>query len=208
MIRQRPGFLRAAARSSQTFRRFPRLSGLGLRYYSPGFGRWLSRDPIANQPFRLARLALTDESLPDALEETESVLQGATGPGHSFCANDPVSGFDALGLQVCGAKVFRACWWDCMKSYPYIVAAVALSPAGLLNLKTPFDMRQPGASWWTSIDRRLGFPTGGRGAFVRIVGSRAKYAGYAGTVAAAASAFGIGYMAGASAVCTGQCLAE
>jgi len=112
---------------------------------------------------------------------------------------------DPMGL--CKEK-FGECWVNCMENYPFINIALSLTPAGLLNLKTPFDIRQPGASWWTSIDRRLGFPIEGRGAFVRIAGGRAKYLGYGGTLVAATTAFGVGYFIGAAAYCTGQCLAE
>ena len=37
-----------SARTSKAVCRFRRLSGLGLRYYRTGLGRWLSRDPLGD----------------------------------------------------------------------------------------------------------------------------------------------------------------
>jgi RHS repeat-associated protein len=69
----------------------------GLRYYSPGTGRWLSRDPIAH-------VALTDTANARSSKPSEH-------NPHSFLRNDALNHYDALGLlcrPTCGPDVTTA----------------------------------------------------------------------------------------------------
>lgn len=154
----------------------------GYRYYSPELNQWLNPDPIGEY----GGLNL-----------------------YEFCENNPITLVDKYGLSAdspCPSKEkFWDCYSNCIRNYPYIRAAAVLTPLGLLNLKAPWEVRQ-GASRFTSLDRRLGFPVKGRGATViRGTAQRVKYLGRFGTLAAIGTAFGIGYLAGAVGSCIVQC---
>jgi RHS repeat-associated protein len=152
----------------------------GFRFHSPDLCRWITPDPIKE-----------DGGL--------NLCQ--------FCVNDPVNEVDAVGLDVCPDK--ENCWLKCMSEYPYLKEVIGIASMGLVsNMKSPSELR-PGSSMWTSLDRRLGIPIKGRGAVVfRGAIGRVKYVGRAGTVAAAAAAFGAGYALGASVSCLEQCMGQ
>ena len=60
----------------------------GYRYYQPGTGRWLGRDPILDPEF------------PDHAAKARSSVKTEGGNLLAFSANDPQNGFDYLGLLV------------------------------------------------------------------------------------------------------------
>ena len=57
----------------------------GYRYYNPGIGRWVNRDPIGDEAFRL----ILPRNFNSPLEE---------GSVYAFVENNPVSRIDLLGL--------------------------------------------------------------------------------------------------------------
>jgi RHS repeat-associated protein len=75
----------------------------GQRYYHPGLGRWLSRDPLGDYGFRLTSSDWLDEL---GLAGERSFFGGAE---HVFLNNQPVGQTEVLGLaSSCDQQVFRA----------------------------------------------------------------------------------------------------
>lgn len=70
-----------------------RLQERGLRFYNPGVGRWLSRDPIGE------RALVVQYSIGKSRKEQSILQQQALMPVYLLCANSPVSAYDILGLM-------------------------------------------------------------------------------------------------------------
>lgn len=117
---------------------------------------------------------------------------------------------DSRGLEPECPGDFLGCLVDCLSSYPGLDLAFWGLGIGLgLNFKFPWEVR-PGASWFTSLDRRLPswmMPKVNTGATViRGRAGRIKFLGRFGTLAAALAGFSGGYIAGAGGVCIFDCL--
>jgi RHS repeat-associated protein len=66
----------------------------GYRYYNPGSGRWLSRDPISE--CRAFSVRSPDYNLWPQMDRSDDIsLENL----QSFCANDPITTVDILGLK-------------------------------------------------------------------------------------------------------------
>jgi RHS repeat-associated protein len=63
----------------------------GYRYYNPRWGRWLSRDPLEEEGFRMMQGMLTGEPLPEKDPRDCNP--------YAFVLNDPTNAYDYLGLQ-------------------------------------------------------------------------------------------------------------
>ena len=154
---------------------------------------------------------------------------------YRFVGNDPINGLDPLGLEGNpvsstlpgltgawnadpygpGGSFYRpgafckprgpSCMEECLNSDPLLPFALGLTPLGLLNLKNPVTELRPGASPFTSLDRRLGWPLGKGGASVERVPGIVKPVGPLGTTVAVGTAFGVGYTAGAILRCSIEC---
>ena len=144
---------------------------------------------------------------------------------YAYLDSNPISKVDPSGLspnsgssngsdnsetagnsEQCGEKC--QCWLTCLRDDPLLPELLPGLGAPLVNLKTPGEVR-PGASSWTSVDRRLPPWTGAnpnsgatvtRGAIQRI-----KCVGRYGTAAAAIGAFTAGYAVGAAGRCWVEC---
>lgn len=132
------------------------------RYYHPGIGRYVTSDPIgleggvntylyanANPP------RLVDPFGLDALPGVSDGVRQALG--------NPPAEFQCRGNC--------ECWLSCLADDPLLLELLPGLAAPLLNAKTPGEMR-PGASRWTSIDKRLppwtgAKPNAGRNSFSR-----------------------------------------
>jgi len=138
------------------------------RWYDPSTGRWLSKDPIG--------------------------ISGGLNM-YAFCGDDPVNTSDAFGL--CTTSQFNADrFMQYLKDDPILKWTLPLEFTGLLNLKSPGTMRQPGSSPWTSIDRQWPWLPGANkdiGPVVRKVGPLTKRAGLYGGIATYISVFSITY---------------
>ncbi len=72
----------------------------GYRFYNPGLGRWVNRDPIDELGFNVL-LESVVEDLNDLMAshfEARSGTSGQRDPLYVFVLNNPVSFFDVLGL--------------------------------------------------------------------------------------------------------------
>ncbi len=176
------------------------LSYYGYRYYSAAIGRWITRDPIG--------------------EAGGINLYG-------FVQNDPVNAVDPEGLFVLpimltpGAALSLGqnsechvdipCLSNCLSKYPGLAEVLMLTPLSLLNLKSPSQIanKRPNASYWTSMDKKWPNLPGANpgGGVKRPAGriGRMKPVGTLGSVATAASVFGMSYGATALLNCLGQC---
>ncbi len=103
------------------------------------------------------------------------------------------------------------CLSNCLSKYPGLAEALALTPLSLLNLKSLSQIanKRPGASIWTSIDKKWPSLPGANpnGGVKRPAGTtgRMKPVGTLGTAATAAGVFGTSYGATALLNCLGQC---
>src|SRR5262249_25659155 len=99
------------------------LYGFRARYYSPGFGRFLSEDPLELM---------------------------TAGNGYAYAGDDPADLVDPLGLQILPPGVTHhppkeAGRWGCKGSDPCVVLRVKLSVAGtVLVLHKLIDLAKPG----------------------------------------------------------------
>jgi hypothetical protein len=153
-------------------------------------------------------------------------LQGGINT-YAYANGDPVRNSDPLGLEVGAAfgSINRhtakwpdtsssscehcECWLTCLSEDPLLPDLLIGIGGPAVNLKRPGE-RRPGASPWTSVDRRLPPWTGANpnaGATVtRGTIERVKCVGRYGTVAAAVGAFTAGYAVGAAGRCWVECL--
>jgi hypothetical protein len=133
---------------------------------------------------------------------------------YAYVGGNPISSVDFKGLANGGAAQMWmksrgmdvGAWKQCLANDPLLpyVAPFSLVPA--VNLKTPRDLRLPGSSLWTSVDRRFpGLPGANPngGAVARVSGTvqRIKFAGIYGTAAVAVGTFATTYSATAMARC-------
>ena len=81
-----------SARTSKAVCRFRRLSGLGLRFYSPGSGRWCSRDPVRVPPH-------VGQNLQEMSLAEMGVRRPSTETAYRFVDNSPLVCVDVLGLD-------------------------------------------------------------------------------------------------------------
>lgn len=73
------------------------------RYYSPSTGRWLSRDPLEEEAFRLT-VAGRELSIEGRLQaKRANVFETPDYLSYAFVGNDPLSRIDLLGLEPCKA---------------------------------------------------------------------------------------------------------
>ncbi len=202
----------------------------GYRYYSPSLGRWLSRDPMGEYSFELSRQVAAKNC---NLLQPDAAQVAASANLYCFVGNNPINSTDPFGLfgnPVSGPNgpvgpsspyapgglnypdgyLFKTepdCIQKCLDDDPLLSYAIALTPFGLVNIKNPIGELRTGASPFTTIDRRLGWPLGKGGAVVERIPGIVKYVGPIGTTSAALSALGIGYMVGAYLRCTVECAA-
>jgi len=182
------------------------------RPYDPNLGRWIQRDPIGEKGGLnlYAYVENNPVSLVDPLglegNPVSSTLPGMSGSWNS----DPYgAGGSFYGPGASYKPPCQSCMEKCLNNYPFLPEALAMTPLGLLNLKNPITEMRPGASPFTSLDRRLGSRIVRGGATVtRGTLGTVKYVGRAGTAAAAGTAFGVGYTAGAIISCSAQCAAK
>lgn len=122
--------------------------------------------------------------------------------------NNPVNLVDPLGLKGGSGCKDDDCWAKCLAADPLFRYLVPFSILPAVNFKTPGEMR-PGASPFTSIDRRLPGWTGANpnaGATVtRGSIGRIKYVGRYGTAAAAIGTFATSYSGTAMIRCWIEC---
>jgi RHS repeat-associated protein len=168
-----------------------------FRDYEPGAGRYIESDPTG--------------------------LDGGVST-YGYVGGSPLKWSDAFGLEY-GAPFGAVdrmtqplppgdgceeckCWLSCLTNDPLLPELLAGFGFPFVNHKTPREMR-PGASSWTSVDRRLPRWSGANpnaGATVtRGVIRRVKCVGRYGTVAAAVGAFTAGYTVGAAGRCWVEC---
>ena len=171
------------------------------RYYDPSTGRYISADPIG--------------------------LDGGDVNIYSYAGQNPINATDPEGLFIVPMMVSpntlptpanktecdldKSCLRNCLSEYPGLDIALAMTPAALLNLKSPSQIakKRPGASSWTSIDRKWPKLPGAnpKGGATRPAGTigRLKPVGTLGTAATAVSTFGTSYGATALMSCVSQC---
>jgi hypothetical protein len=171
--------------------------------YKTAAGRlqWPNRDPIGEEGgvnlYAYINNNPVDQNDPLGQHAYGNPLSGPNGP---VGPSDPYSPGGAYYVPPA-----PSCMENCLNSYPGFRLAFWLAFGGLINAKGPFELRQD-ASLFTTIDRRLNWPLGKGGAVVMRNPIRGpKPVGPLGTAGAAASAFGVGYMAGAVARCACEC---
>jgi RHS repeat-associated protein len=97
----------------------------GFRYYMPETGRWVSRDPIAEEKF-FRSVSGSEWALSKKDIGKERLL-----PLYQFCSNNPVGNYDEKGLYV-SAIVYAvlAASYACFKAQAAYVALVEGNPGG------------------------------------------------------------------------------
>ena len=174
---------------------YDRESGLSYNYfrdYDGTIGRYVQSDPIG--------------------------LEAGSLSTYNYVDADPLSGTDPEGLANGSAaqmwmkrppSVNTELWQQCLIDDPLFVYVAPFSLLPAVNLKRPGELRLPGSSRWTSVDRRVpGWPGANPngGAVVRTVGSgtvqRVKFGGTYGTAAVAVGTFATAYSATAMLRCT------
>ena len=147
-----------------------------IRWYDPVTGRWLSKDPVG--------------------------ISGGVNQ-YVFCGNDPVNRRDPFGLCEKSEEDIDREFRQLLEQDPLLPWIAPFSLTGLLNLKSPGTLKLPGASPWTSIDKKWPWlpganPNGGFPA--RQTGRGPKPSGTLGAAATAISVFSTIYSVTAPAV--------
>jgi hypothetical protein len=207
----------------------------GARYYSPGLGRWTSRDPIGEPGFELTTKRLkspqeiereVEAELYDLLSRVDPTLAAQLGlrpdmPRHDlypFVENNPLNESDALGLSC-----FTECWRKCIKdnygksfdvalklSY---LSAVQISQevyTGIVDAAAKEKLKSlnlAGAFTKGDIVKKMKAAEKAAGA-AKSLSSWSKVLSFLSKATGVVSAAATGYVIGATSYCTGQCAAE